>query len=85
MPFVWLPTEDPTRGREIRSYIERNTIALLSKFSRQAIDPASKEWLGHASQRLRVRESGLWNQNHVEQVHDSSFVSVFADLVGALK
>jgi hypothetical protein len=48
-----------------RDYIERNTIALLSNYNRQAIDPCSKKWLGFLSNKPNIQQSGLWNSRHV--------------------
>jgi hypothetical protein len=31
-------------------------------------------WLGQYSDRDRVRRSGLWHNNHVEEAYDSSFL-----------
>ena len=58
--------------------IERNAIALLSGYREPAPDPPSSDWLGHLSDRERVRSSGLWNNNHVDEDYDSSFLDVFA-------
>jgi hypothetical protein len=55
-----------------RGFIERNAIALLSNFTRAPLDPASSNWLGQHSQRERVRCSGLWNNEHVEEIYDPS-------------
>lgn len=51
--------------REARGQLERDAIALLSNHSRDQIDPASPDWLGRHADRDDVRQSGLWNVNHV--------------------
>ena len=60
---------------------ERNAIALLSNCGKPALDPPSGDWLGHHSDRERVRASGLWNQNHVEETCDPGFLDVLHRLV----
>jgi hypothetical protein len=74
MSFVWLPLEDDAGPESRRGYIERNSIALLSNRNKAALDPPSTEWLGHHCDRYRVRESGLWNSNHVDEVYDPTFL-----------
>jgi hypothetical protein len=69
MPFLWLSIEDDAGPHRLRSYIERNSIALLSNYHKLALDPPSQSWLGHHSHRERVRKSGLWNQNHVDELY----------------
>lgn len=74
MPFLWLGIDD-TPGRDsLRSKIERNAIALLSNYNRPALDPPSTNWLGHHSDREKVRLSGLWNNNHVSEQYDPCFL-----------
>ena len=71
MPFLWLNVgDDPGPGSD-RGKIERNAIALLSGY-RKALDQPSTGWLGHSSDRCRVRRSGLWN----------TFSSVFPGAAG---
>jgi hypothetical protein len=67
----------------MRGSIERNAIALLSNHERAPLDPASPSWLGHCSERPRVRSSGLWNQQHVEQAHDPMFLDTLEELIDA--
>ena len=78
MSIVWLPVPTDERGRLAGAYVERNAIALLSNYDRPPLDAASTEWLGRFSDRPRVRLSGLWNQNHVEETHDPAFLDQFA-------
>jgi hypothetical protein len=80
MPFVWVAVDDPAGPDSLRGFVERNTIALLSNWAKPRIDAASPGWLGLHSGRERVRESGLWNNNHVEESYDSSAVDVLARL-----
>lgn len=81
MPFLWLGIEDAPGRDSLRGYIERHSIALLSSFGRHPIDPPSREWLGHHSNRERVRASGLWNQNHVDEAYDPEFLGALSRLV----
>jgi hypothetical protein len=74
MPFVWLPLEDKAGKESPRGYIERNSIALLSNRNKVALDPPSGEWLGRHCDRDRVRGSGLWNSNHVDESYDLAFL-----------
>ena len=81
MPFLWLPVDDEPGSDSLRGYIERNAIALLSNQGREPIDPPSRQWLGHYSDRERVRLSGLWNNNHVEDDYASEFLDTMERLI----
>lgn len=74
MPFVWLSLEDEASPESRRGYIERNSIALLSNRHKFPLDPPSRGWLGRHCDRDRVRESGLWNSNHVDDDYDPLFL-----------
>jgi hypothetical protein len=74
MPFLWLEVDDAPGAESIRGVIERNAIALLSGLTRSPVDPPSPGWLGHFSDREKVRHSGLWNQNHVDEPYSASFL-----------
>ena len=67
MRFAWLAIDDEAGPASMRGYIERNAIALLSNYGKPAIDLPSPGWLGHKCNRAKVRASGLWNQNHVDE------------------
>lgn len=81
LPFLWLPIDDEPGPDSLRGYIERNTIALASCHSGEPIDPPSSAWLGHFSGRTRVRQSGLWNQRHVEDAYEPAFLDVLQSLI----
>ena len=81
MPFLWLAVEDEPVPNSLRGYIERNAIALLSNHGREPIDPPSQGWLGHYSDRERVRLSGLWNSNHVDDDCTPAFLDVMERLI----
>ncbi len=71
MPFLWLNVDDAPGPESERSVIERNAIGLLS--SRRE-PPAN--WLGCHSDRDRVRRSGLWNNKHVDESWNPSFLDL---------
>jgi hypothetical protein len=81
MSFLWMPIEDDAGPESRRGYVERNAIALLSNYDKPLLDPSSRDWLGHHSDRQRVRKSSLWNQNHVEATCDPAFLDSFGRLV----
>ncbi len=83
MPFIWLAIDDEPGPASLRGYIERNSIALLSNCGKTPMDEPSPEWLGRLSDRERVRESGLWNSNHVEEAYEPAFLDRFEALVQA--
>jgi hypothetical protein len=75
LPFLWISVDDDPCPRSQRALIERNSIALLSNFNKATIDPPSKHWLGLKASEMTIRESGLWNTNHVDDQYDRSFLS----------
>ncbi len=74
MPVLWVRTDPP--DHELRATLERESLALLSNHCREALDPPSATWLGSMSSRRLVRESGLWNNDHVEKAHDPGFLDL---------
>ncbi len=85
MPFLWLAVEDEAGRGSRRGYIERNAIALLSNYGRHPIDQPSSSWLGHHCNREKVRASGLWNSNHVNEDYDPAFLGVLTRLVAEME
>jgi hypothetical protein len=83
MPFLWLAITDDAGPESLRGFVERNAIALLSNYGKVPLDPPSKGWLGHYSDRERVRASGLSNQNHVAESYEPEFLDTFEQLVVA--
>lgn len=81
MPFLWLAVEDEPSAGGLRGYIERNAIALLSNFGKAPLDQPSAQWLGRDCNRERVRRSGLWNSNHVDEPYDPAFLKCMERLV----
>ncbi len=84
-PFLWIAVDDEPNKNSDRAIIERNAIALLSNYRRDTVDPRSTDWLGTHSRSGKIRESGLWNVNHVDERHDSDFLDVLARYVEATK
>jgi hypothetical protein len=74
MPFLWLAVDDEAGQDSRRGHIERNSIALLSNYNKPPLDSPSPAWLGHDCNRERVRRSGLWNSNHVDESYERSFL-----------
>ncbi len=81
MPFLWVEVPDDPGPRSDRKVLETNCIALLSNRNRPTLDPCSPGWLGRASEEPKVRESGLWLHNHVDDDYDLAFLSVLAQYV----
>ncbi len=81
MPIIWLPINDIAGPGSDRGYVERNSIALLSNFGKPPIDPPSAGWLGHHCNSEKVRSSGLWNSNHVEEDYAPDFLDRLAALI----
>jgi hypothetical protein len=84
MPFLWLDIGDEPGPESIRGYIERNSIAILSNINGDSIDAPSSDWLGQYCDRTRVGESGLWNNNHVDEQYDPNFLDTLKSLVSAV-
>ena len=84
MPFLWLNVGDAPGPDSERGFIERNAIALLSGYVHPGGDCASRIWLGHYSDRERIRVSGLWNSNHVDETYDPSFLDAMDSYIGAM-
>lgn len=81
LPFLWVGVDDKPSPESDRAYIERNTIALVSKFDKKSIDPRAEEWLGHYSPVKDIRESGLWNINHVSEDYKPEFLETFSGYI----
>jgi hypothetical protein len=76
MPFLWINVEDSPNPGSDRGVIERNSIALLSNYAKSHVDPPSTSWLGLTCGHERVRTSGLWNNNHVDEEYDPMFFAI---------
>jgi hypothetical protein len=69
-PLLWIDLDDEPGPDSDRAFVERNAIALLSNFERSAVDPRADDWLGRHSRSRKIRESGLWNVDHVDEAYD---------------
>jgi hypothetical protein len=85
MRFLWLAIEDDAGPDSRRGFVERNAIALLSNYNKPRLDPPLSSWLGNYCNRERVRKSGLWNQNHVEENYDPTFLDELDHLIADLE
>jgi hypothetical protein len=86
MPFLWVDVDDETGPESMRGYIERNAICLLSNYGKhEAIDAPSSSWLGNHAWRDKVKLSGLWNVNHVDEEYDPAFLEVMKRYVEEIK
>jgi hypothetical protein len=81
MSVLWLAIDDEPGRESQRGFAERNAIALLSAYGSVPIDPPSSNWLGYHCPSDRVKGSGLWNSNHVDETVDPDFLSRFEDLI----
>lgn len=81
MRVVVIDVPDEAGPQSLRGRIERDSIALLSNMDRLPLDGASLVWLGRNSNRELVVGSGLWNQNHVCETHDPSFLRDLESLI----
>jgi hypothetical protein len=81
MPFLWIEIPDAPSVDSDRAYLERNCIALLSNFGKHVIDAPSPNWLGLKSGERTIRESGLWNTNHVDGTYSDDFLDRLREYV----
>lgn len=81
MQLLYLNVPDPAGGDSARGIVERNAIALLSGYRDLSTDQPSLDWLGRYSGRPLVRKSGLWNNRHVDENYNPSFLRLLKDLV----
>jgi hypothetical protein len=77
MTVLWVDIPE----RVGRGAIERGLIGLLSNAGRDAIDPASKGWLGNFASRPAIRQSHLWNVNHVGEHPSGDGLAAFGEAV----
>jgi hypothetical protein len=81
LPFLWVDVDDEPGPGSDRAYIERNAIALASNYGSEPIDPRTEGWLGHDSPSEKIRGSGLWNVDHVDESSDPAFLDRLAGAV----
>lgn len=73
LPFLWVNVDDEPGPDSDRAYLERNAIALVSNYERESVDPR-EDWLGQYSRSAKIRESGLWNVDHVDEEYEPVFL-----------
>ncbi len=78
-----LPIVDAASADSDRSYIEKNSISLLTEGG--PIDAQSTRWLGNFSSVRQIKNSGLWNVNYVGDGYDPHFLTVFEQLIERYK
>jgi len=76
MQLLWLSVPSAS----VRSYIEENSIAILSNET-NPIDKPSIDWLGNHSPEVEIRLSGLWNVQHVRELYEPGFLDVLEKYV----
>jgi hypothetical protein len=84
MPMLWLDVGDEPSKDSHRAFLERNSIALLSNLNKPPVDPPSGQWLGLKTTQSTIRNSGLWNTNHVDGVYDAIFIGMFRDYISRM-
>lgn len=72
LPFLYVAVDDEPGPESDRARIERAVVALASNARKSDIDPRSGGWLGRFSPSDAIRNSGLWNVDHVEEVYDQT-------------
>lgn len=80
-PLLWIEVDDEPGPESQRATVERGSIALLSNYHRDPIDPRKDSWLGAESDAEEIRSSGLWNINHVEECRPEGFLSTLESYV----
>ncbi|MGD9584706.1 MAG: hypothetical protein AB7V26_13695 [Lysobacterales bacterium] len=73
MSLLWVNVDDEPGPESLRSYIERNAIALLSNRC-APIEAGSGEWLGVHSVREKIRACRLWNLKYIDDGYDPAFL-----------
>ena len=81
LPVLWIDVDDEPGPDSDRAYVERNAIALVSNFQKESLDPRRDDWLGRHSPREEIRDSGLWNIDHVGEEYDPAFLDRVAEAV----
>lgn len=80
MRILWLAINDIASSESDRSYIEKNSIALLSTFKTR-LDTASCNWLGNYNTNKAISKSSLWNVNYVDDDYDPRFIEILDQYV----
>lgn len=80
---LWLDIPGDPGPQSERASLERQCIALLSSVHADT-DAPSPGWLGQHAQRAEIRDSGLWNSEHVWEAYDPAFLDVLTQYVRAM-
>lgn len=81
--IILLEIPDPPSKHSDRSYIEKNSISLLSSVGTK-ITRASSDWLGLWSGRPHIIKSGLWNIDYVFSMYDRNFPYILGNYVNSM-
>jgi hypothetical protein len=84
MPFLWLPIEDNSGDTDsnARDDIEKQCTRLLSNYYKEPLDAPSEDWLGQHCCRAKVRQSGLWSVEYVDdEPYEPAFLGRLESLV----
>lgn len=82
LPFLWFEVDDEPGSDSDRASLEKNLIALVSNFQKETIDPRADDWLGHHSPEPEIRDSGLWNVDHVAEGYDPTLLDRLYSHIG---
>lgn len=80
LSVVVLDINDLPSSTSLRSYVEKNSIALVSSLN-SSFNFSTSAWLGNYSPRQEIRESALWNINYIDSIYDPNFIDTFSQLV----
>lgn len=81
LPFLWVNVDDEPSSDSDRAYLERNVIALVSNYNEKPTDPRDDRWLGYDSPSEKIRRSGLWNVDHVDEACDPNVLDRLAEAI----
>jgi hypothetical protein len=70
LPFLYVAVDDDPGPGSDRARIEQTVISLVSNARKDDVDPRDGDWLGHHSPSGAIRNSGLWNVDHVYDEFD---------------
>jgi len=84
MPLIWVAVDDEPGPESERGLIEAGAISLLSNERRPGDSPTAA-WLGLHAARASIRESGLWNVRHIDDVASAAFLDVLEECVNAME
>ena len=78
---VYFSFEDgEVRGDGSSGYVKQNSITLTSQLAASQDQP-SPGWLGHHANPGQIRQSGLWNVQHVTQLRHPGFLPTLQQLI----